>query len=49
MYLLLDLVGQISGSNRHDHSFDNLVQNLFPSNFFGNCDIEEERMSLFSA
>jgi superfamily I DNA/RNA helicase len=25
--------------------FDYLVQNLFPSNFFGNCDIEEERKS----
>lgn len=28
--------------------FNFLVQNLFPSNFSGNCDIEEERKFLFS-
>jgi hypothetical protein len=27
--------------------FDYLVQNLFPSNFSGTCDIEEERKSSF--
>ena len=41
MYSLLDLVGE--SINEFKREICDLVQNLFPSNFFGNCDIEEER------
>lgn len=44
MYSLLDLVGgSINEFKREIYLSIDLVQNLFPSNFFGNCDIEEER------
>lgn len=41
MCSLLDLVRV--REKKYSLFIDDLVQNLFPSNFFGNCDLEEER------